>query len=190
MNERDIVAHVKALFDKTTSPGQAFDHLFAMRQARVEYQEVLNAIVKAGSALDEEHAESEAREFECPGCGIARTNQAFCINPECPDFKPNAITRGIQAARAVDAEYLGTEPPRRDPKFKDPVPSFGKYCPSKRFPKGLKLSEIALRDPAYLKWMSEEHTESFWREQAKMARLYVQATTPHYQDTESTGFFG
>jgi len=188
MNERQIVEHVKALFDKTTTPGQAFDHLFALRQARVAYQEVFNAIVKAGSALDEEHVEREAVEFECPACGVSRTNRAFCINPDCSEHKPNALTRGIEASRAVDVEFIPRH--ERDPKFKNPIPSFGKYCPSKRFPKGLSLTEIAVQDPAYLKWMSEEHTEPFWREQAKMARVAAAATAPHWKDTESTGFFG
>lgn len=60
MTPQEIVQHVRKLFEPTTSPGQAFDALFAMRQARVMYQEVFNAIVQEGGSLDERDAGEHA----------------------------------------------------------------------------------------------------------------------------------
>jgi hypothetical protein len=53
MTDPEIVDHIRQLFDPATSPGQAFDALFRLRQARVMYQDVFNAILRSGSALDD-----------------------------------------------------------------------------------------------------------------------------------------
>ena len=172
MNAADIVANLKKLFGTATSPGQAFDAIVAMRNAGVTWDDAYKAVVSHGKAervlqrLDESD-ESEA--WECPGCGVSRTTRDYCINPHCPEHKPNPQTTRIEAERPA-------------PKFKNPKPTFGKY-------QDKTLLEIAKINPGYLKWMSTEHGTEFWREQAKLAMFAVSAMAPAGRDTDATGYF-
>ena len=171
MTPKDIVLHLQKLFDPTTSPGQAFDALFKMRQERVTWDDAYKAVMTHGRAVRTLQRLDESEDtFECPGCGIARTNRAYCINPQCPEHKPNPETERIERESAP-------------PKFKNPKLSFGQY-------KDKTLMEAGQINPSYLTWLKNKHESAFWREQAALAEIALAALAPPNRDTSDTGFFG
>jgi hypothetical protein len=184
MNPLDIVTNLKKLFGTATSPGQAFDAIVAMRNAGVTWDDAYKAVVSHGKAervrqrLDESD-ESEA--WECPGCHGSRTTRDYCINPRCPEFKPNPQTAKI------DAEYRShhkeaTTGSQSDPKFKNPKLGFGPYA-------GKALLEVIEINPGYVKQLSETGAAVFWREQARLAIIAAAALAPASRDTDATGYF-
>lgn len=44
-----------------------------------------------------EEPSDEPVEFECPGCGVARTNKAHCEVPHCPHFMPKPFTESVHS---------------------------------------------------------------------------------------------
>jgi hypothetical protein len=168
MTDKEIVTFLQRLFEPTVSPGQAFDALFRLRQERVMWADVHRAVVAQGKIAQAIRLDENEEEFECPGCGVSRANRSYCINPSCPEHKPNPETERLSRPG--------------DPKFKNPRLSFGQY-------KGKTLLEVAEINPSYLKWLANEHEALFWKEQAKMAQIFAEASAPHNRDTSDTGFF-
>jgi len=101
MNPTDIIAHIRRLFDPTTSPGQAFDVLFALRQSRVTYQEVLNALNQIKGRLDETEPDEAEPDEAMPGEEAAQSELEVMPRP----------TAGPRVASA----------------FRNPRVDFGKY---------------------------------------------------------------
>lgn len=171
MTDAEIVEHVKRLFQPQVSPGQAFDALFKMRQERVLWSDVVRAISfndMRAQALDEQEV-SELAPFECPRCGVSRTNPDYCIVPGCPDYRPNPTTGRIKREAAP-------------PKFQNPVFDFGKY-------NGRTMLEVCEINPEYVAWLARECSRPFWKEQARLAQVSADTTAPIARDTSSTGFF-
>ena len=174
MNPLDIVANLRKLFGDATSPGQAFDAILAMRRAGVTWDDAYKAVVSHGKAervlqrLDESD-DSEAgpgfAPWECPGCGVSRTNKDYCINPQCPQFKPNPQTTRINAQRDSKFKKLG----------------FGPYG-------GKTLLQVIEINPGYVKELASTG-EPFWKEQARLAMIAAAAMAPANRDTDSTDFF-
>jgi hypothetical protein len=167
MTNNEIVEKVRKLFDGCDTPGQAFDTYMELRRVGVQFDHVVNAILRTrGSAErlgETKLSRQPGTEFECQKCGISRDHREYCQNPACDDFQ--------QAPRKE-------EPPG----FKNPIVTFG------RKHNGKTLTEIGEIDPGYLVWLSREHVQ-FWREQALMAMAVVSARAPGYRDTDATGYF-
>lgn len=180
MTDKDIVFNLRKLFGDTHTPGQAFDALMDLRRAGVTWEAACQAIMTHGRArvvLDE--ADGEA--FECPHCGVSRTNPNYCAVPTCPDYRPNAETAMIERLqRRARRDSSGAE---ADPKFKNPVFSFGK-CRGKTI-----LQAVAI-DPGYVQQLTHDPgVSAFWHEQAKLAIVAAAALAPYNKDTDHTGYF-
>jgi len=174
MTAKDIVFNLKKLFGDATSPGQAFDAILAMRRDGVTWEQACQAVATHGRAQQvlDEREDSGPEEFECPGCHVSRTNRAYCINPHCPEWKPNPTTARIQREKHGIA-----------PEFKNPKLSFGQYH-------GKTLLEVGRINPSYLTWLEQNAQADFWKEQARMAKFALDATAPASDDTSDTGYFG
>lgn len=110
MTQQEIRTHVKALFEPTVSPGQAFDTLFLLRQHRVGFGSVVEALSASPATLDERE-------------DGAQPHAAHFTNPHL---------------------------------------TFGKY-------KDKALLDVMKINPGYVKWLSTDSTNPFWKQQATLA---------------------
>jgi hypothetical protein len=183
MSPKDIVINLKKIFGDATSPGQAFDAIMEIRRAGVTWDDAYKAVTTHGKALQTLQRLDESDEqtlWECPGCGVGRSNAAYCINPQCSEYKPNVETERLMRERPVIGHNSEQQPLA---KFKNPVLSFGQY-------KGKTLTEVATINPGYLTWLEKNSTSPFWQEQARLAKIAVDVASPPARDTSDTGFFG
>ena len=159
MSPEAIITNLKKIFGDVASPGQAFDAIMELRRDGVTWEDACLAISATGAPQPARRLrrllaqEDEAMEFECPGCGVGRTNRDYCIVPTCPEYRPNPETERIEHEVTPSS-------------FKNPRLGFGLH-------KGKTLREVAEINPAYLSWMAKNLNEPFWKEQAHLALLEI-----------------
>lgn len=165
MTDIDILHHLEQLFEPTVSPGQAFDHLFALRRERIPFSAVRRVAAECRPGrLDEADETLTPRPARprpqpgapalqeahgCPecGCGVPRGAKS-CPNPHCESYPPESLAA-----------------------FKDPRFSWGKY-------KGKSLSEVVGVDLNAVQDVMTNFDNGFWKTQARLALLLHESRPP------------
>ncbi len=177
MNDRDILNRIRIMLARDSRAGQALDALLELRQYHIELPDVLKAVRRSSSGLDEADAPASAQSLPqtpqrpaaealrgCPHCGCSiEPYEKECPNPACSSHQ--------EAAAPGDS------------KFKNPVLTFGKY-------RDKTLLEVVMGNPGYVQWLADNHSAPFWREQAALALLKADSEAPIFRDTSSTGYLG